>query len=458
MTDQEQPHPGEGPAAPVIELGEPPPAVSPPVAWAPAAPEAIGISIGGVLRDTFARYAADPIRLFLVGLIPSALVLFVADDPGPTLVVSVLSLISTSIAMVLGDRGPREPFGAAAGLGIRRAGWLMVTSLAIVILVMGVALVPLVLIALTAGRNVGLFWVLLLLLGIPLAWVYMRLILAIPGVVIDQLRPNPAMKQARAATRKVSTTVQLFVVVLLASLVSTPVALAAGALLVADFVPPFVILGVGGVLIAFVAPVSPLAFVSMYRRVYARAELAPAAAIGADTDVDGDVEAAAADLVVEDAASESPTHPAPAYGPLARGLAGATLTLGIGGIVAFVWVLGALAAGALAGATGNVPRGTILFGPAASVETCTVASPFTVMARGGSITWMGSIPRRTAASDRIRLVITVDGVVAADLVQPSGVFDCLGNDIPETGFDPGVYTLTLYVNDVASATGTFTVQ
>jgi hypothetical protein len=71
MEDQGTPDPGESPAEPVVAWAAPP-AAPPPVAWAPPPPEAPGITIGGVLRDTFARYAADPIRLFLVGLIPSA--------------------------------------------------------------------------------------------------------------------------------------------------------------------------------------------------------------------------------------------------------------------------------------------------------------------------------------------------------------------------------------------------
>ena len=111
--------------------------------------------------------------------------------------------------------------------------------------------------------------------------------------------------------------------------------------------------------------------------------------------------------------------------------------------------------GAIAGRTGNVPRGTIVFGPAAIIETCTVTSPFTELPSGSPLTWMASFTHRTTASDQIRLVVTYDGVEAANVVQPSGVFDCVGSVVPETGLSPGVYMLTLLVNDQASATGTF---
>jgi hypothetical protein len=121
-------------------------------------------------------------------------------------------------------------------------------------------------------------------------------------------------------------------------------------------------------------------------------------------------------------------------------------------------VLGAVASGALAGSTGNVPRGSIVFGPAASIQTCTVSDPFTELPRGGALTWMGSFAHRTAMSDRVRLVVTFDGVEAVNVAQPPGVFDCLGSDVPETGFEPGVYKLTLFVNDQPSATGTFTAR
>ena len=443
MAAHDQPDPDEGPAAPVAEESAPPP----PVTWAAPPPESAGISIVSVLREAFARYAADPIRLFVVGLIPSVLVLLVANSPGPTLLVSALSLLATSIVMVVTDQGPDVPFGVAARLGLNRVGWLLLASLAIGILVLGAAIVPIVIIAVTAGQNSGLLAVLLLLLAFPIAWIYMRLILAIPGVVIDRLRPNPALGRARAATKSLSTTVQVFVIVLIASLVSTPVALAAGVLVAVHLVPAAVIYGIGGLCIAFVAPVSPLAFVSMYRRVYPRLEASLPETPSADD---------------PDTARETPAAPvpvtAPPFGRAARAFAGATLALGIAGGVAFAWTLGGVASGALAGATGNVPRGTIVFGTAASITTCTVTGRFAELAPGGSVTWMGSLTRRSIPSDRIRLGISVNGVEAGDTAQSSGVFDCLGNNVPEKGLSPGVYTLTLYVNDQVSATGSFTAR
>ena len=69
---------------------------------------------------------------------------------------------------------------------------------------------------------------------------------------------------------------------------------------------------------------------------------------------------------------------------------------------------------------------------------------------------MASFSHRTAPSDRIRLVISYNGVDAGNVTEPSGTYDCLGSEVPETDLTPGVYKLTLFVNDQPSATGTFT--
>jgi hypothetical protein len=477
MTDEEQRAAGTSPSAPLIawdapapsDTPAPPDAPAPPIVWAPAPPEAQGISIGGALGDAFARYAADPVRLFLVGLIPSILVLIVSTSTGPTLLVTLLSLIATAITMVLGDRGPKSSLRAAVGLGARRTGWLYAASFVIVIVIGLVGAIPAVLIVTVARDNVGLMIALTLLLAIPLGWVYARLVLALPAVVIADVGAGTGIDQARAATKRLGTAVQVFVIIFIAGLASTPVSFAAGFLLGTDLVPPIVVFVVGGALVAFVAPVAPLAYVSMYRRVYPSYEEPAVSAerIGPRSMWATGAPASGPDPT--DATAPEPAPPAaerpipaiiaaPPFGRLARALVGAALALGIAGVVVFTWTLGAIALGAVGGSTGNVPRGTIAFGPAASIATCSVTRPSTELPKGGALTWMGAFSHRTTPTDRIRLVINVDGTDVANVVQPAGTFDCLGSDVPETGLEPGVYRLTLYVNDEQSATGTFTAR
>lgn len=458
------PPPGAPPG--MVTGGWQPPA--PTVAWEPPRAEGDGITVSGVLRDTFARYAADPIRIFLVGLVPSVLVLFVYGQPGPTLLVSLLSLAATAIVMALGDRGRSASLASAVGLGLRRMGWLLVIYIVIAALIFGAAILPLIVFSIVLGPRNPLILVLTLLLLIPLLWIYVRLTLAVPAVVVDQLRPNAALNQARAATRSLGAAFRLFVIVLVAGLVSTPVGLAAGALIVVDGLPDSVIYLIGGVLAAFVAPLGGLALVSAYRRVYPRFEVAtppafPAPEVPPDELFAEPLEVlqtmAAAQPPVESAPPTQPVAvPAPPFGRVARGLVGATLAIGIGGLTVFALTIGAIAGGALVGSTGNVPRGTVVFGTAADLRTCTVTGQFTELAQGGSVSYVASFTRRTAATDRIRLVIVYDGAKIVDALQPPGAYDCLGSPEPETGLPAGRYEMTLYVNDEASASGGFTAR
>ena len=443
----------------------------PVVPWRPAAPEdpvddrgwPAGITIEGVLKDTFARYGADAARIFLVGLVPTVLQMLDAEPERPNLLVGVLSVFSTAVVLVLADRGPGVPILRAARVAAGRLGWLIVAFIVVGLIVGLAALLPGLIIVNVAGSNVGLLVVLGLLAGIPIGWVFLRLVLAIPAVVVDDIGIGVALGRAREATPRLGVVVSLFVIVFLVSLAAFPIGLGIGAIAALEWLPEWLLLVLGGVVVAIVAPLPALAQLSAYRRAFPpepepiRRSSRPE---WSDTSTEFETEPVKA---VPDAAPGVSPAPPPRIGRVARGLIGLTLAGAVTGTGAFVWAIGASFVGAIGtpviGTPATiVPPGSVLFGPSVDLSSCGVREPFRSMPAGDRFTWVGAFEHQTKPTDRIRLEVKVNGVVALDQEQVSGTFDCLGNDVPERLIGRGLYEFSLYVNGARWSKGTLAVS
>ena len=468
---------------------EGPPTVAPPiVAWdtTPAQPLLehgwpIGITIGGVLADTFARYAADPIRIFLVGLVP-ALLSFLAAASGSNFLLLLLSLLSTSVTLVLADRGPRVSLRYAAGLGLRRVGWLLLTAIVLGLTVVLIAGIPLNLILAVFGSSPVVAGFLILLLAIAIAWVFMRLILAIPAVVVDDLNTSGGIGRAREATRRGGAVVSLIVVLVLVNIVALPAGLGAGALIAATRIPSVVILLVGGVLVAIVSPLGSIAQLSAYRRAFPpepeppprerpswlqnpvvdetfAATSAAAGGIGASMVPGSSVpQATPPSPVAAPIPSREAAAPPPDFGRVARGIAGLTGAIAILGVAAFGFAVVSRITGSLGTDAGNVPPGTVAFGSQGSLQSCSVYGQATTMLAKTETVYIGHFRRPATSSDEVRLRVSLDGTEIINEVEKRGSYVCLGSDTPETDIEAGTYHFAIYLNDELTAEGTLIVR
>src|SRR5579862_7654369 len=201
------------PSAPVAWDGAaaPPAPPRPLVSWAPP-PVSAGIAgvgsyangrppftVGRLLSDTFARYAADPVRLYLVAAIPAMLTAAIqyVDNPyrNPAaavtwapilaLLASVIGLIGTATTFALLEGGPSLAFGRALDRGVHRFGWMLLTAIVIGLLFVVVG-----------------FVLAILLIVVPiLIWVGVRLGLALSANVVDNLNTADALRVSWRATR-----------------------------------------------------------------------------------------------------------------------------------------------------------------------------------------------------------------------------------------------------------------
>jgi len=427
-----------------------PASAQPAVTWQPPGPPPPGLTFGGILSDAFARYAADPIRIFAVFLGPSILSIVVARQQSPTILVGLLSLLASSIVFVVADRGPAVRLGYAASVGVQRFGWLILTSFVIGALVFGITLIVGLVGAIVLGASKAtILLVLIVIVVLALAWFASRLALALPAVVVDGLRANPAFERGRAATKKVSNAASVFFALVVVVLASVPAGLATGALDVVSGAPAPLVWVLGGVLTGIVAPLGTLTLLSAYRRAY------PAVVRVEDAEAGEAGSAEATPVPVPTV--QAPPVPAPPFDTRARGAVAVVAGVAVVGLVAFTLTIGAIVAGVL-GPSPGTPRGTIAFGTAADLSTCTVTGAFTTTAPNGTLAWVGAFSKRTTTTDEISLKVIVDGTEVLNQVQTPGTYDCLGTTQPETGFQPGTYELRLLVNDEVSARGSFTVR
>lgn len=490
MTEQE--HPGTSEPPVMAWAPPPPPDAGEPGHWPPQ------FSIGAVLKDSFARYAADPVRIFAIGLVPAIAGLLggllIGSEP-PTLatlgsyfvkaalfglVAGALGLTGAAITFALLEGGPQGSLGTAVRWGLSRVGWLLATGILLVFAVGGVYLaigIPFALIARYLGP---LAFLLILVIVVVVIWVGMRLYPALVGAVVDRLDAGRAIRRSWAVTKPTGVWLRLLGCFLLLGLLIGSTSLLAAALTVLTALPVLATSIIGGLLLAFVSPLSSTLQYSAYRRLVAPAPpaalvstaptptAAPIAPAGPDSGADGSVAPSGA-FYTWTAASAStdppPTAPvtfvAPTLGGRGRAFVAATIVLALAGVVSGPLALGSFVNRQLTlpGATvGRVPPGTVVFGAQAALGACAVFGSFTSMPASGSFTWVASFSKPTKATDRIRVVIKFNGTEAVNETETPGAFNCIGNGATESGLSPGLYDFTVLVNDAVSAHGTLVVR
>ena len=251
MTDDRAPGagdpPAEGPAPepspqsgqPVVppDPGVPPTPTSPAavagplVAWeAPAVAPSYGstdgtyaggpppFTVGALLSDTFARYGADLLRLFVVSAVASGLswVGSFAAPMGsnpfrPTGFVDVSGLlgilsfvagiVGSSTMIALAEGGRAVGFGRAIRRGVERAGWVFLTSLLLVVAFVALLLLALIPIGLFLVISPVLVVVPMVVVFLGFVWVSARLVLALPANVADNLNSIEAVKLSWRVTK-----------------------------------------------------------------------------------------------------------------------------------------------------------------------------------------------------------------------------------------------------------------
>ena len=521
MNDEDRPTEGNQPPGPPADAVPPPPVV-PPVAWAASPPTpatAPGIpqfeggpppfTVGALLSDTFARYGADPIRLFLISLGPAVLsyaIAFLAPatvlNPaaiGLSFLLSLLSVVVTFVGTAtlyaLAEGGRAISLAGALRRGLARSGWLFLTLLAtglaglIAIVVIAIPAIILIATRSLAALGVIVFFVGFLVVG----WAFLRLALAVPAVVVGNLTTIQALSRSWKVTRPAGVWLRILAGLLVIGLLVSPPSIGAGLLILTDLLPTPALLLLASLVVAFVTPVSTLVLYSAYRRLVpppagapldAPATWVPISATAPDAAPDAETPLAPAVTWGAPAAPARPDAAAlpgrpfvtPRMGTGGTAILVVTLVLGIGGLASIPVAIGSFFAGGLnlpggggfpgfpsaSGfpvfpSSGNVARGTVAFGTSSSLTTCTVEGQTNAAPAGGQLVWMASLTRRVTFSDEVRLRITVDGTEVTNVIQDPAIYECLGTEEPETDIEPGVYVFDALVNGRVDATGTLVV-
>jgi hypothetical protein len=276
------------PAQPLVAWEAP--VAAPPVTAASAGSYSNGpppFTVGALLSDTFARYGADILRLFVVSVVASGLSwLSTFATPFGTnplarptgfvdvsgllgLASFVAGIVGSSTMVAIAEGGPGLPFGRAIRRGVERAGWLFLTSLLLgvgFVVLFLLALIPVALFVfispvLAIVPVIGLFLVFL--------WASLRLMLAVPANVADNLNSIEAVKLSWRVTKSSGVWLRLLGASFLLGLLVAPGAIGAlflvfpalfsgGAQLLLALVPAIVF--------AVFTPLSILLAFSAYRR------------------------------------------------------------------------------------------------------------------------------------------------------------------------------------------------
>lgn len=475
----------EPPAPPPLTSWQAPP---PPSTWPPE------FSIGAILKDSFARYAADPVRIFVIGLLPAiaglvgglligsrtpdlaSLGSFIVATMVFTLVAGALGLISASITFALLEGGPQCSLGSAARWGLSRVGWLLATGILLVFAVGGIYIavaIPVVLLFRFLGP---LIFIPILVAVVLVLWAAMRLYPALVAVVVDRLDAGHAIRRSWAVTKPTGVWLRLFGCFLVLGLVLAPTSFLATAITAITGLPALVASIVGGLVLAFVGPLGICLLYSAYRRlvgpVAATAPItptfvAPPAPAGATDESaspgsPGPIVVWTPELPGARAAPPAAGFIAPVLGTRGRAFVGVTIVLAIVGLVS-----APLAIGSILGRVptmpsttfpGNVPAGAVVFGTSGNLRTCTVSNQMTTAAAFSPIAFMGHMARTATPSDEVRLVVTRDGTEILNKVQTAATYVCLGTATPESDIESGTYVFEIRLNGEASAIGTLVVQ
>lgn len=309
-SDPEPSVPPPAPPAPLVAWDAPatlPP--SPLVEWAPpsAAPPGGGaegtyadappFTVGALLSDTFARYGADFLRLFIVAAATSGLswLSSFASLPAPGsspfvrptgfvdvsgilgLVSFVIGLVGSATIFALAEGGPGLPFTRGIRRGIERAGWVFLTSLILVVAFIAVFLLALIPTALLAIMSPSLAIIPILLLVLVFIWASLRLSLALPANVADNLNSIEAVKLSWRVTRPAAVWGRILAAAFLFGLLFVPAAIGSmllvfPAMFGAMFgsttggLPVSVVFLVPAIVFAIFTPLTALLSFSAYRR------------------------------------------------------------------------------------------------------------------------------------------------------------------------------------------------
>ena len=439
---------------------EPPQPPLPLVAWQPQAPALPGslppglpppFTIGGILTDSFARYGADPIRLFAVGLLPAVAGLaggfLVGSQPLDLknfgsyiltslilgLVAGILGLISASITFALLEVGPDGDGAMAVRWGFERLGWLLGTGILLVLALFAVSLIV-VFPASLLFRYLGpLSFIVVLIAMLVFIWLSLRLILAIPAVVVDRLNTGDAMRLSWAVTKPSGVWGRLGGAFIVMGLLVGPASFLAGALASFDALRGVAAIMLGGLVVAFLSPLTTAMYHAAYRR-----------------------------LVVSSEAGRAAGFTAPKLGNAGRALIAASIAFAVVGCVSVPVTMNSLLQRQLNGPgglfPGNVPVGTVAFGIAGDLRTCTVLGQITTTTAFSPVVFMGHLQRPATPSDEVRLRITLNGTDLVNEVESPGAYSCLGTATPETDIAVGIYEVTMLVNGAVSAHGALVVQ
>jgi hypothetical protein len=544
------------PPAPLVAWDAPaspppaePPAAPPLVAWAPQPPAPIAatagayadgppaFTVGAILSDTFARYGADFLRLFVVAAVPTAISLLssFASLPAPgtnpflrptgfvdtrgilSLVTFIVGIVGGAALIALAEGGRGLPLMRAIRRGAERAGWLFLTTLLLglgFVLLFVVAAIPILLLAVIKPVLVIVPFVALLLIVI---WAALRVSLAFPATVADNLNAIEAIKLSWRITRPAGVWGRILGAYVLLGLLFVPASFGTGlfilpAMFSAMFgegsgtIPLPVLLLFPAIVLSVFTPLTSLLTYSAYRRlvpplqpswtVRAAATALPAAVA---PPVAMDITAAtlpaasldpgtAPSLDPATAVPPAPVAPPPAsptaatpstpafrvpgFGTAAKGLLALAIAADVVGVVAIPFGVSemvrvfrdfhgfpGLAPGTgLPGANGVVQPGRVVFARNVDLEACTAASPVFLATSSSNVEWLATPQLPVTTDDEVFLRISLNGDVLETTLQDPAAYRCVGSDVAIPDLQGGVYTYDLIVDGSVSATGTLLVQ
>jgi hypothetical protein len=459
-------------------------AVGPPVAWQAPEPTGRAFGVGEVIADVFAYYGADPLRLLVIAALPAVLGMFgglaLGDSQdlaslGPslalTLVGALIGLVAASVIFVLLDAGRLAPLAAALRAGIVRSGRLLLAGLAIGGLIIGLLVLIAIPAALLAAVAPILGGLALIAGGLVAGWASLRLVLAIPAVVVDRLGVGESLRTAWQVSRPAGVWLRFLACALIVGLLTGPASFAGGVIGVTDLAGSWLQLLVLASIV-FVAPVGTILYYAAYRRLVPRAvpaspaEAAEAAVVpdaaGGGAEIEGPDEIPSPPIAPQPLPLAPRPLPPPILGAAGKAILVATVGLAVVSLTVGSWTLGQVVLGTIGvpGVPGpsRPAAGVVEFGASANLASCTVTAMSTRFGPTDPMVWLIQFPRRATFADEVRIRITRDGEILYDDVEERGTFDCLGTDEPVVQLEPGRYAFTARLNGDVVATGEFIAQ
>ena len=521
------------PAAPLVAWG--PPATTPP-GGASAGNYAEGpppFTVGALLSDTFARYGADLARLFLVSLVATGVswLSSFASLPAagsnpfvrPTgfvdvsgilgLVSFVLGIAGGSTLFALADGGRSVGLARAVRRGVERAGWLFLTYLLLGLAFFVIFLIAFIVIGLFAVMRSGLVVVPFIALFVVVIWFGIRVVLAMPATVADNLNSIEAIKLSWRVTKPTGVWARLIAAAFLLGLLFVPAAFGTMLLVFPAMfgsmfgtagaaVPLSLVILLPALVFSIFTPLTSLLLFSAYRRLVPpfqpswtgsqpppEGPPSPPVAAVASTAIDRTAPAVETTAPAIDATppafettvpavaeppatTSTPTFRVPRLGTAGKALLALALVADIAGVLAIPAGIGEMArffrdfhgfpgftpGTGLPNGGGFAVPGQVTFSADVDLDTCTASFPLFVASPSSQVKWMAIPKNRVMPQDEVFLRISRDGQELDTTFQVPGTYDCIGSEEPISDLQSGVYTYQLFVNGTTSATGTLIVQ